>query len=297
MTTQERRKGREEEFARIPLTKFDPPAIPTRLWRDQRYIEYLARDIKAKGVIEPLLVRRRGSRYEVVAGENRRQAALLAGLEDVPCMVTDMNDQQAIIYSLTENLARDNLDPISEAALYKRLIEREGLLQKEVAQLFQLSEPVLSKKLALLELPNEVQAMVVSGELHPSTALLLRKIPDKKVQVRTAGEIAERAYSHRQAQVLVDARYTELVSTPETFEELECWTCKAPVRHEELKDYQFYTFTRSWRVPHIFPHLEELRALPNFVIYASTDRDTRQPPPGWLEACFRDFCFDPKAIM
>jgi len=250
MTTQERRKGREEEFARIPLTKIDPPAIPTRLWRDQRYIEYLARDIKAKGVIEPLLVRRRGSRYEVVAGENRRQAALLAGLEDVPCMVTDMNDQQAIIYSLTENLARDNIDPISEAALYKRLIEREGLLQKEVAQLFQLSEPVMSKKLALLELPNEVQAMVVSGELHPSTALLLRKIPDVKVQVRTAGEIAERGYSHRQAQVLVDARYTELVSTPEKFEELECWICKARVPHEELKYYRMCPgcYGKLWEV-------------------------------------------------
>ena len=138
---------------------------------DEGSLEGLADSIRTHGVVQPLLVRRQGERYELIAGERRWRAARLAGLTKVPIVVKDVPDHDLLEIALIENIQRENLNPIEEAQAYQRLIETVGLTQEALAARVGRDRSYITNYLRLLKLPDDLQKLVIEGRLiHRSCA-------------------------------------------------------------------------------------------------------------------------------
>lgn len=145
-----------------PRTEFDPEALNA-----------LVESIKEKGVLQPLLVRRQGDQYELIAGERRWRASKIAGLSEVPVIIKEMNDQEVLEVALVENLLRENLSAIEEAEGFQRLINEFSHTQEALSQIVGKSRSHIANMLRLLTLPNEVKALVKEGKLSAGHARAL----------------------------------------------------------------------------------------------------------------------------
>ncbi len=170
---------------------------------DETRLDELAQSIRTNGVIQPIVVRRAGERYEIVAGERRWRAAARAGVRRVPVVVRDVPDDQRLQVALIENIQREDLNPIEEAGAYRRLTDELHLTQEQIALSVGKDRASIANYLRLLRLPEEVRAEIASGRLSMGHARALVAIGDAQAQRRAAREVIARGLSVRETESLV----------------------------------------------------------------------------------------------
>lgn len=188
----------------VRLADIQPNPVQPRQSFTETALEELAASIREKGILQPLLVRRRASGFELVAGERRLRAAQRAGLDEVPVIIRDVDDSELLEIALIENIQRENLNALEEARAYKRLADEFRLTQDEIATRVSKDRSTVANTLRLLQLPAEVQAAIESGELSAGHAralvsvasdleklALARQIISKKLSVRDAERLAK----------------------------------------------------------------------------------------------------------
>ena len=188
---------RRDEVRMLKLTDIDPNRGQPRERFDEDALRELADSIRAVGVLQPIIVRETGNRYEIIAGERRYRASRLAGLTEIPAIVRDWDEQKRLEAALIENLQRDDLNPVEEAVGVKRLMEAAGLTQERVAERLGKSRPAVANLLRLLTLPEEVQKMLVDGRLTAGHARALVTV-DPSRQVQLANLTVQQNWSVRQ---------------------------------------------------------------------------------------------------
>src|SRR5687767_1404472 len=189
-----------EELREIEIDLITPGEQQPRTSFDQAKLQELAQSIRASGIIQPLLVRRRGGRFELVAGERRWRAAQLAGLSRVPAIVREIADENLLELALIENIQRQELNAIEEANAYKRLIESLGLTQEEVASRVGRDRTFITNYLRILKLPTEIQSLLEQGKLTFGHARALLGISDPHLQRRFAQRICKHNWSVRETE-------------------------------------------------------------------------------------------------
>ena len=172
---------------------------------DDAKLEELAASIKANGIIQPILVRRTGNSYRIIAGERRWRAAQRAGLQRVPVVVREVadGDKQLLELALIENLQREGLNPIDEALAYQRLADQFSLTQEQIAAAVGKDRSSVANFMRLLKLPEEVRADLASGALSTGHARALLALPDAAAQLHGAREAISRHLSVRETEALV----------------------------------------------------------------------------------------------
>lgn len=184
-----------------------------RTQMDDARLEELAQSIRANGVIQPVLVRKIGDHYEIVAGERRWRAAQRAGLLKVPVAIRDVPDDKLLEIALVENIQREDLNPIEEAQAYRRLSDELHLSQEAIATAVGKDRATVANFIRLLRLPVEVRNELGSGALTTGHARALLALPDEATQRRVARDVISRGLSVRETEALV-RRDTRPAETP-----------------------------------------------------------------------------------
>jgi ParB family chromosome partitioning protein len=190
----------------VEIERLAPNQFQPRAYVDESRLQELAQSIKANGVIQPIVVRRIGDRYQIIAGERRWRAAKLAGLARVPIAVRDVaagHEQSLLQMALIENVQRENLNPIEEALAYRRLADEFQLTQEDIAAAVGKDRATVANVLRLLRLPEEVRTEVAGGRLSMGHARALLSLQDEAQQRSTARDIIARNLSVRETESLV----------------------------------------------------------------------------------------------
>lgn len=186
----------------LPLQKVEPnPDQPRRDFNEEE-LQALADSIGEHGILQPLTVREmpHSGYYQIIAGERRWRAARMAGLTEVPALVIEADDRQAMELALIENLQRQDLNPVEEAQGYHSLLEDYGLTQEEAARRVSKSRPAVANAMRLLALPQEVQWLIEQGNLSAGHGRALLALPTPEAQIAFAGEIVDKGYSVRETE-------------------------------------------------------------------------------------------------
>ena len=186
----------------IAVSQLDPNPDQPRRTFDTQALEALAESIREAGVLQPLLVVENGARYRIVAGERRYRAARMAGLQSVPCVVRDMTEQERMEAALIENLQREDLNPIEEAAGIRALMEECGYTQELAAKRVGRSRPAVANLLRLLQLPESIRELVKAGELSAGHARVLAGLADESRQLALAERAVREGMSVRELERL-----------------------------------------------------------------------------------------------
>jgi ParB family chromosome partitioning protein len=189
-----------EELLEIDIDLIEPSPAQPRTHFDEERLEELAQSIRSNGIVQPLLVRRRGAHYQLVAGERRWRAAQRAGLQRVPAVVRAIPDDKLLELALIENIQRQELNAIEEAHAYKRLIETLGLTQETVAQRVGRDRSFVTNYLRLLRLPEDIQRLVEEEKLSMGHARALLGVDDEDIQRRVARNIMDQSLSVRETE-------------------------------------------------------------------------------------------------
>ena len=193
--------GAEAELAHLPVDQIRPNARQPRKRFDHEPIAGLADSIRAQGVIQPVVVRPRlEGGYELIAGERRWRAAREAGIATVPAVIREADDRDSLLLGLVENVAREDLSPVEEARGYAVLLDEFELSLGEVAERVGRSKPAISNKMRLLELPDDVLAMVERRELSEGHARAVLAVPDQPGRRKLAKRIVAYGLSVRAAE-------------------------------------------------------------------------------------------------
>lgn len=187
----------------LRISAIDPKSDQPRKNFDAESLAQLAESIAANGILQPILVRESGDRYEIIAGERRFRAARLVGLTEVPALVLDADDLTAARYALIENLQRENLNPYEEAQAYRQLIDEYNLTQDEIGTQLGKSRSAIANSLRLLDLPEEIRDMLISGTLSAGHARTLLGLRNKADIMPLAQKCINRNLSVRETEVLV----------------------------------------------------------------------------------------------
>lgn len=192
------------------------PFQPRKMF-DETAIQELADSIKQHGILQPVIVRKKGKKYELVVGERRYRAAQAAGLTKVPAIIKSLTEQQMMELAILENLQREDLTPIEEAEAYQSLIEQLGFTQEELAKRLGKSRPYITNHLRLLNLPDAVRLLVNEGKLSMGHGRTLLGLKNKKRISELAEKVLKQGLNVRQLEALVQL-YNEDVSreTPKT---------------------------------------------------------------------------------
>ena len=189
--------------ARISIYKIEPNPLQPRKQFDELELQALADSITANGLIQPLALRPLpNGYYQIIAGERRWRACRLAGLEEVPAVILEADDQKAMELALIENLQRQDLNPVEEALGYQSLMQDYALTQEQVAQQVGKSRPAIANALRLLQLPKEILDVLASGALSAGHARALLQLQDAHLQAIAAQKITALDLSVRQAERL-----------------------------------------------------------------------------------------------
>ncbi len=195
-----------EPEATVAVELIDANPFQPRTSFGETEIAELSQSVKAKGIIQPVLVRPMGGRYQLVAGERRWRAAKLAGLKTIPAVIKDLEDREVLELALTENILRDDLGPLEAARAYKVLQDRFGESQEEIAARLGINRVTVTNSLRLLKLPANIQQMIEQKELTAGHARALLSVPDEAEQLRLAERIASRGLSVREAERITSER-------------------------------------------------------------------------------------------
>lgn len=197
----ERSEANKEDINFIEIDEIAPNESQPRKTFNKEKLEELARSIKTHGVIQPIVVRKQGSHYEVVAGERRWRAARIAGLSEVPCIVRELTDEQNMLVAIIENVQREDLNPIEEARGIRAMIEDYELTQDEVAKAVSKSRPYITNALRMLKLPDAVLDMVSAGKLSAGHARAILSAKEEE-QTEIAKHVETKGLSVREAEKL-----------------------------------------------------------------------------------------------
>lgn len=211
----------------LRIAEIDPNRAQPRRDFDAEALSELAASIQSVGVIQPVIVRKTGARYQLISGERRWRAARMAGLSELPAIVRDWDEARRLEVALIENLQRDDLNPVEEALGVKSLMEQCGYTQEAAATRLGKSRPALANLLRLLALPTKVLDMLREGTLSAGHARALASLSDENAQVRLASLCAAQGWSVRQLErICKDASEKPTVKTrrpekPPEFKHLE----------------------------------------------------------------------------
>ena len=192
-----------EKPLELDTDRLRPNPFQPRGQMDETRLQELARSIRANGVIQPIVVRKAGDWYEIIAGERRWRAAQLAGILRVPAVVRDVPDGKLLETALIENIQREDLNPIEEAAAYHRLVQEFKLTQEQIADEVGKDRSSIANYMRLLKLPEEIRSEIASGALSMGHARALLALEDGTTQRRTAREVIARGLSVRETEALV----------------------------------------------------------------------------------------------
>ena len=187
----------KNEIEMIPIKDIRSNPYQPRIHFDEDSLNELAASIKEMGVLEPIIVKRSIKGYEIVAGERRTKASQIAGLERIPAIIKDFNDQEMMEIAILENIQRENLSPIEEAQAYKNYMDTLDITQEEVANKFKKSRSYITNLLGLLNLPKEIQKEVTNKTISMSHARVLSKMEDKDQIIALANRIKNEGLSVR----------------------------------------------------------------------------------------------------
>lgn len=196
-------KKEEGTVFTVKMTQIEPNRKQPRKQFDEDALLELAESIKQFGVLQPLLVQKKDDYYEIIAGERRWRASKLAGIKEVPVILKDFSEQEAVEISLIENIQRENLNPIEEAAAFKRLMEEFHLKQDTIAERVAKSRTAVTNSMRLLKLDERVQQMLIDEMLSTGHARALLAIDDKEMQYGAAVKVFDEKLSVRETEKLV----------------------------------------------------------------------------------------------
>lgn len=187
----------------IDINEIAPAADQPRKNFDEEKIQKLAESIKEHGVLQPILVKKDGKYYKIIAGERRWRAARIAGLKNVPIIEKKLTDREAMEISLIENLQREDLNPIEEAQAYKKLMDDFKLTQEDIAKRVGKSRPAITNSIRLLSLDERVSNYLIDGTISEGHGKVLASINDKNLQFEIAKKIIDENLNVRQTEKLI----------------------------------------------------------------------------------------------
>ena len=197
---------KQEKVVFIKLEKVKPNPYQPREDFDAQSLEELTQSIKEKGVIQPIIVRRQGDFYELIAGERRFRAANLLRINEIPALVKDVNDEESLEISLIENIQRQALNPIEEGRAFQYLIDKFGVTQERISEVIGRSRVAVTNILRLLKLPKEIQDEIKRGKITSAHGRLLLELDDLNQQRRLAQEVISKDLSVRELENLIKTR-------------------------------------------------------------------------------------------
>ena len=193
----------EDQIEKIDLQKLVVNPFQPRKTFDDEAIEELAQSIQEHGIIQPIVVRKKGKKFEIVVGERRFRAAKLANLDEIPAIVRDLTEDQMMELAILENLQREDLTPIEEAEAYQSLIEKLNFTQEELANRLGKSRPYITNHLRLLQLPDQVREFVNNGELSMGHGRTLLALKNKRRIPEVADKVIKHGLNVRQLEALI----------------------------------------------------------------------------------------------
>jgi ParB family chromosome partitioning protein len=198
-----------ERVQRIALTQIAPtPLQPRTVFRDE-HLEELVASIKEHGIIQPLIARQRGDKFELIAGERRWRAAQKVGLTEAPVIIREASDQEVLELALIENLQREDLNPIEEANAFARLAREFGLRQEDIAQKVGKSRAAVANSMRLLDLHDQVQSWLTQERISVGHAKVLLSLKSREEQAQLADIIIRRGLTVRAAEKLVVQHFAQ----------------------------------------------------------------------------------------
>lgn len=200
----------------VPPDQIDQNPFQPRKNFDDDELASLAESVKHHGVLQPLVVRQVGERFQLIAGERRLRAARVAGLATVPVTVVNFNDQQTLEAALVENIQRTDLNPIEKAQGFRDYLDRFQMTHEQLAARLGLARPTITNLVALLELPQEVQDAIRVGQVSTGHAKLLKGVPDRARQIALCKEIVARGLSVQATDALIKQGAAEPRSASES---------------------------------------------------------------------------------
>ncbi len=189
--------------ASIPILQIEPNPLQPRTIFDPTRLQELANSIETNGILQPLLIRRKGGHYELIAGERRLRAARLAGLTEVPAIIQDFADDRVLEVALIENIQREDLNPIETAQALERLAREMNLSHEEIANRTGKDRTTITNMIRLLRLPSDVQLLVAERRLSMGHARALLGLSKPELQTQLGEKAAAQGFSVRQVERLV----------------------------------------------------------------------------------------------
>ena len=186
----------------IDIIDIKPNTGQPRKHFDEEKLEELASSIQQHGLIQPIVLRKLKTGYEIVAGERRWRACRIVGLKEVPCIVKELTDEENMLLAIIENMQREDLNPIEEAEGLKQMIDTYGLTQEQVSYSVGKSRPYITNSMRLLKLPEEVRTLTASGEISVGHAKALAAVKDRDKQITLAKKTAKDGLSVRQIELM-----------------------------------------------------------------------------------------------
>lgn len=208
---------------KLPIEDIVPNPNQPRIHFNETELRELSESIQEHGVLQPLLVRKHGNGYEIIAGERRYQASKLAGLEELPVIIKDVNDEEMLALALIENLQRSDLNPVEEAKGYRQLIDASGMTQEALSKAVSKSRSAITNSLRLLDLPEVVQQMIFEGKLTAGHSRAILAVPYEDARIRLAEKVVAEGLSVRATENLAplfsagETPKTSRPATPQSF--------------------------------------------------------------------------------
>lgn len=208
---------------KLPIEDIVPNPNQPRIHFNETELRELSESIQEHGVLQPLLVRKHGNGYEIIAGERRYQASKLAGLEELPVIIKEVNDEEMLALALIENLQRSDLNPVEEAKGYRQLIDASGMTQEALSKAVSKSRSAITNSLRLLDLPEVVQQMIFEGKLTAGHARAILAVPYEDARIRLAEKVVAEGLSVRATENLAplfsagETPKTSRAATPQSF--------------------------------------------------------------------------------
>ncbi|WP_204207720.1 ParB/RepB/Spo0J family partition protein [Collinsella sp. An7] len=215
--------GHSAAETKLPIEQIVPNPNQPRTHFNETELNELSESIREHGVLQPLLVRKKGSKYEIIAGERRYQASKLADLTEVPVIIKDVDDQEMLALALIENLQRSDLNPLEEAKGYRQLIDASGMTQDALSKAVSKSRSAITNSLRLLDLPEAVQQMIFEGKLTAGHARAILAVPYEDARIKLAERVVDEGLSVRATEHLAplfsvgDAPKAPRPVTPQSF--------------------------------------------------------------------------------
>ena len=189
--------GNSAAETKLTISEIVPNPNQPRTHFNETELNELSESIREHGVLQPLLVRKHGAKYEIIAGERRYQASKLADLTEVPVIIKDVNDEEMLALALIENLQRSDLNPLEEAKGYRQLIDASGMTQDALSKAVSKSRSAITNSLRLLDLPEPVQQMIFDGKLTAGHARAILAVPYEDARIKLAERVVAEGLSVR----------------------------------------------------------------------------------------------------